>query len=132
METYAKYKVLMIKEEGNTSHVIQIYDQYYANQYKAILKEDTSFLSSSIPETRGVLNYWCLVNVGLHYVKKLSRESWISSFNKFNLHPKHLVSLSRLCDSIKPCLQGGYSFKQDTTLTIDDESDLQPSFWKVM
>ena len=38
METYAKYKVLMIKEGGNTSHVFQIYDQYYANQYKSRLR----------------------------------------------------------------------------------------------
>ena len=122
----------MLKDGRNTSHVFQIYDQYYANRYKSRLREDTSFLISSVPATRGVLTYWCLFNVGIQAVKNLSRESWISSLNKVNLHPKHLFSFRQWCDSIKPCLQGGCSFKKDTTLTIDDESDILPSFWKVM
>ena len=32
----------------------------------------------------------------------------------------------------KTIFWGGYSFKQDTTLTIDDECDLLLSFWKIM
>ena len=72
METYAKYKVLMIKEEGDTSHVCQRYDQYSSKKDNASFREDNYFLRSRIPATRSVLNSWCMVNVGLQAVKKLT------------------------------------------------------------
>ena len=63
----------MLKEEGDTSHVCQSYDQYSSNQYKASFTENTSVLLSWVTATIGVLNYWCTVNVGLQDVKKLLR-----------------------------------------------------------
>ena len=72
MERYAKYKVSMIKEEGDTSHVCQRYDQYSSKKDNASFREDNYFLHSRIPATRGVLNSWCMVNVGLQAVKKLT------------------------------------------------------------
>ena len=120
INTYKKYKVLMLKEEGNTSHVCQIYDQDYANQDKYRFRYDTYVLRLWIPETRGTLNYWCLVNVGLQAVRILPRKSWVYSFNRINLYPKHRVSFSQWWNCIKSFLQGWYYFKQDTTLTISD------------
>ena len=73
MENYAKYKLLMLKEEGNTSHLCQRYYQYDVNQDKASFREDTSFLRCWVPSTRGALTCWCLVNVDLRSVKKLPR-----------------------------------------------------------
>ena len=131
METYAKYKVLMLKKEGNTSNVCQRYDQDAARQDKAISRDDNYFLRSWIPASIGVLNSWFLVNVGLQNFRKLHRESWMSSFKKFNLHPKHRVSINQWCDRIKTFLQGGDYFKQDTTLTINNEYYILSSSWKV-
>ena len=71
METYAKYKVFMIKKEGDTSHFCQSYDQDAAKKDKSRFRYDTSVLCLWIPTTRVVLNYWCMVNVGLQDVKKL-------------------------------------------------------------
>ena len=73
METYVKYKVLMLKEEGDTSHVCQSYDQDYANQDKASFRYDTSVLHLRIQATIIVLNYLCLVNVDLQAAKKIPR-----------------------------------------------------------
>ena len=70
MDTYEKYKVLMLKEEGDTSHVCQSYDQDSANQDKARFREDTYVLRLWIPAKIGVLNSWWLVNVGLQAAKK--------------------------------------------------------------
>ena len=44
MDTYAKYKVLMLKEEGDTSHVFQRYDQYAEKKDNANFRDDTSVL----------------------------------------------------------------------------------------
>ena len=120
MEIHEKYKVLMLKEEGDNWHVCQIYDQDAAKQYNTIFSNDLHILRSWIPKTRVILDFWCLVNVGLQDVKKLPRESWIYYFKKSNLHPKHRVSFSQWCDLIKPFIQGADYFKQDTTLTIND------------
>ena len=65
----------MLKEEGDTSHVCQSYDQYSAKKNKSRLREDTYVLHSWIHATRGVLDSWWLVNVGIQDVKKLYRES---------------------------------------------------------
>ena len=108
----------------------QRYDQDTAKKDKASFRDDTSILRSWLPETRDVLNSWCMVNVGIQDVQKLLRESWISSFKKFNLHPKHRVSFIQWCDRIKPFLQVRDYFKPDTKLTIHDEYDLLSLFWK--
>ena len=73
METYEKYKFLMLKEEDNTSNFYQSYEQYFSNQDKSSLKEETYVLRFWITATRDVLNYWFLFNVGLQYVKKLPK-----------------------------------------------------------
>ena len=73
METYEKYKVFMIKEEGDTSHVYQSYDQDAYKKDKSRFRYDTSVLRLWIPATIVVLNYWCSVNVGLQAFKKLPR-----------------------------------------------------------
>ena len=83
----------------------QIYDQDSSNQDKSSFRGNTSVLLPWIPETRVVLNYWFLVNVGLQAVKKLARESWVYSLKKFNLHPKHRVSFSQWFDRINLFLQ---------------------------
>ena len=57
MDTYEKYKVLMLKEEGDTSHVCQSYDQDSVKKDKARFMDDTSVLSSWITATRGILTY---------------------------------------------------------------------------
>ena len=126
MEDYSEYKVLALKEKGNTSHVCQSYDQDYVKQDNSSSRNDTSATHSCIPATIDVLNNWCLANVGLQAVKKLPRESWIYYFKKVNLHPKHRVYFSQWYDSIKLFLQIGYSFKKDTTFTIDDKYDILP------
>ena len=78
----------------------------------------------------GLLNSWYMVNWDLQDVKKLPRESWISSIKKSNSHPKHHVYFIQWHNHIKPFLQGGDSFKKYTTLTINEKYDLLPSFWK--
>ena len=58
METYEKYKVLMLKEEGDTSYVCQRYYQDAAKQDKEIFRDDNSVLCSWILATRCTLNSW--------------------------------------------------------------------------
>ena len=128
METYEKYKVLMLKEEGDTSHVCQSYDQDAVKQDKASFSDDTSVLRSWIPATRGILNYLCLVKVSLQDTKKISREYCISSFKTVNVHPKYRVYFSQWYDRIKKCFQRGDYLKQVTKLNTNDEYDILSPF----
>ena len=110
----------------------QGYDQDADKYYKSIFRDENSVLRSWVPETIGILNSLCLVNLGIKADKKLPRESWMYYFNKVNLHRKHHVSFSQWCYRIKPFLHVGYSINQDTTLTICDKYDLLTNFWEVM
>ena len=71
MDIYAKYKVLILKEEGNTAHVCHIYDQDNDKKYKASFRGVTSVPQLWISATISVLNSWCVVNVGLQDVNKI-------------------------------------------------------------
>ena len=73
METYATYKVSMLKEEGNTSHVCQNYDQHASKKDTAIFRDNNYILRSWMTATRSILNYWRIVNVSLQAVNKLPR-----------------------------------------------------------
>ena len=65
---------LCLKKRAALYILCQIYDQDSDKQYNSIFREDTSFLHLWIHVTRGVLNSWCLVNVGIQDINKLPRE----------------------------------------------------------
>ena len=56
MEIYAKHKILLVKEEGDTSHVCQAYDQKVAKDDKATMRACLSFLRQTSDICNGNLD----------------------------------------------------------------------------
>jgi len=81
----------VLKEEPNTSHVCQGYDQQVA-------KEDKKNAAEFLYETRkmqqqqtakAIIDQYALVLIGIRIVKQCKKETWISSFVRVNLHPTY-------------------------------------------
>tara|TARA_B110001452_G_scaffold205333_1_gene175349 strand:+ start:90 stop:1757 length:1668 start_codon:yes stop_codon:yes gene_type:complete len=129
MEVYAKHKILLVKEEGDSSHVNQSYDQKVAKDDKSNMRSSLAYLRMSSTVTKNVVDGWQLIHVGLAAVRALDPDAWVSSFKKVNLHPHFRVDFPTWCLRISHFLQGGESFKGRDVV---DEYLLLPSFWHGM
>ena len=129
MELRAEANILSLKEEGDSSHVNQAYDQFVAKEDKATGRTTLSALRKLVSVTKGVLDQWQLVHVGLSMVFASKSGTWQASFNRVNLNPKTRVSFGEWCAKIAHFLQGGLTFKPESA---DDVYALLPSFWHGM
>ena len=111
MEIYEKEKILLLKEEGDTSHVCQAYDQEVAKADKRSMRTSLEFLRKNTRVTQAVIDSWDLVLVALAAVRELAPATWVTSFRKVNLHPHFRVDFGAWCGRISHFLQGGASFK---------------------
>jgi hypothetical protein len=91
LEMFHEYKIFIGKEEGETSQVNQPYDQATAKEDKQQIYE---LLDSIHFQLKSMITQWELIGVCVHALKKVSSESWVSSFIKVNLHPDHCTSFS--------------------------------------
>ena len=133
MQTYNDQKICLLKEEGDSSHVNQSYDQHVAKDDKSSMRGALAFLRRTSTVTKSVsLNTdgWALIHVGLAAVRELSSDAWVRSFIKVNLHPHHRVAFPDWCKRISHFLQGGESFKAEGCMK--DVYLLLPSFWHGM
>ena len=128
MKIYAKHKILPVKEEGDTSHVCQAYDQKVAKDDKSTMRGCLAFLRKTTDLLRNNVDGWDLVHVGLAAVRELEPESWVSSFKRVNLNPHERVAFPAWCERIGGFLEGGQLFKTEDEL---DVYQLLPVFWQV-
>ena len=123
-------KILLLKEEGDSSHVNQTYDQKVALDDKKSMRQSLSYLRQSNKLTKGTVDGWQLIHVALAAVRELSPDSWIHSFNKVNLNPKTRVPFQDWCVRISHYIQGGESsFKPEV---VRDPYTLLSAFWHGM
>ena len=129
MQIYYDKKIVLVKEEGDSSHVCQAYDQKVAKDDKSSMRGSLAFLRKLGSITKGVIDAWQLITVGLAAVRELESDSWVYSFKKVNLHPHHRVSFPEWCKQISHFLQGGESFKEEQLV---DSYALLPTWWHGM
>jgi hypothetical protein len=88
LETFAKYSILVIKEEGDSSHVCQAYNQLVAKQDKRVtrdLLEGFRFL------THGVINQFELVFISKTAINAPgSAKAWQVSHIRVNMCPSQM------------------------------------------
>lgn len=89
-----------------------------------------TYLRQSEKLSKNVIDGWDLIHVGLAAVRELAPKSWTTSFKKVNLHPFHRVTFPEWCVRIAHFLQGGQSFRAETSLP--DSYLLLPAFWRGM
>ena len=130
MQIYYDKKIVLLKEEGDASHVNQAYDQEVAKSDKRSMRGALGFLRSSSKLTKQTIDGWQLVHVGLACCRELKSDTWVHSFKKVNLNPLHRVDFPAWCKRISHFLQGGEgSFKKEA---VRDEYALLPAFWHGM
>lgn len=129
-QIYNESKIILLKEDGDTSHVCQAYDQDVAIKDKITMRSCLDYLRQSEKLQKNVIDGWDLIHVGLAAVRELDPKSWITSFTRVNLHPRHRVEFPQWIERIEQFLQGGLSFKQEE-MDVDPYA-LLPSFWHGM
>jgi len=95
------HKILIIKEEGNTLHVNQAYDQSVAKADKALMRQHLEVVHKSLGSTR--INQWYLIAVAIHSQKMVDKQKWIDSFIKVNMHPKHQLTFDNWIKKLNQC-----------------------------
>ena len=130
MTIYSEARIILLKEEGDTSQVCQAYDQMVAKDDKVTMRDGLGYLRQSGKLSKSVVSGWDLIHVALMAVRELSPSSWISSFTRVNLHPRFRVIFSEWCKRIANFLEGGESFKPELAET--DTYSLLPAFWHGM
>jgi hypothetical protein len=128
MEQRFQSKILSLKEEGDSSHVNQAYDKFVAKSDKRSKDEGIAMLRGTMSATKGVVDQWGMVHVGLYAVRDTKRDIWTRSFDACNLDPRTRVSFSMWAKKIECFLQAGQSFKAEAV----DKYLLLPSFWHGM
>ena len=113
-------RMMMGKEEGDSSDTNQAYDRDAALSDKAGLREYLGFLRSATSVSRGVVDQWGLVHVMVQSILGCTEEIWETSFIKTNLHIKARVSFEEWLKRIEAHLQAGATFKFET---------LKEKFW---
>ena len=130
MEVYSAAKILLLKEDAETSHACQMYDQKVATDDKKSMRQSLAYLRQSNKLVKSTIDGWQLIHVALAAVRELDADSWIYSANKVNLKPSTRISFDEWCVRISHYLQGGeHSFKPE--VVRDAYTALSP-FWHGM
>ena len=81
LEIFAKYKILVTKEEGDTSQASQAYDQHVAKADKRWSRE---LLDGYRFHSKGPVDQYTLVLIVNQALNKVTRKTWSDSFRKVN------------------------------------------------
>ena len=129
---YWALKIRQAKEEGHTSHVCQFYDQEPAKKDKVVLRSGTAMLRQAASVSKGVVDQWGLVAVGLMAVRSGTKDPqmWIDAAKKVNLHPGFRRPFADWLEEKRGFLEGGLNFKLEDYSA--DVYPLLPSLWHAM
>jgi hypothetical protein len=131
----AENNIRSLKEESNTLHANQGYDQETAKQDKKhaaeSLYDQRKVKKMNTGKTR--IDQYDLVLTGIRIVNKCTKEVWVCSFRRVNLDPRTRVSFVKWCQKIKQFLTAGEEFKEELAdLSPQDTFNLLPSTWHGM
>ena len=131
-EILREYRILLIIEEGDSSHVNQPFDRQVAKSGKASMGDTLELLRTS-KALGPVLSQWALVHVVLAALRNIAsgpllQSPWYTSFKATNLNPKLRIPFPAWCEKIKGFLTAGSDFEKEVDI---DRRKLLPAWWKV-
>ena len=131
----AENNIRSLKEESNSSHANQGYDQEAAKQDKKnaaeSLYDQRKVKKMQTGKTR--IDQYDLVLTGIRIVNRCKGEVWVCSFRRVNLDPRERVSVQEWCQKIKHFLLAGEQFKEEEVdLTPREMFNMLPSMWHGM
>ena len=90
LEMFAKYRILIVKEEGDTSQMCQAYDQHVAKTDKRFTREMLDGFKFNVSNN---VDQWELILVANAAFNETSKtNSWHTSFIKVNMCPSKAIS----------------------------------------
>jgi hypothetical protein len=122
-------KILLLKEEGDSSHVNQAYGKFVAPANKNAKNESLAMLRGCTLVNKGVVDQWGLIHVGLFAIQALKARAWTNSFKACNMDPLTSICFPQWCKKIEHFIQASQSFKTEGPLNT---YALLPSFWHGM
>ena len=132
MEMCANGKCISLKEKGDSSHVNQAYDNFFAKGDNNSACDSLNFLRSARSRIGHGMYQWSLIHVVQQCVKDISSDTWTNSVQACNLDPRTRVDFKSWCDRISPYLLAGQTFKTEENITVGDVFSMMPSFLKGM
>ena len=127
LQVFADYNILVIKKEGDSSHINQGYDQFVAKKDKRVIEEAICKLKQGCRSL--MMNQKIFLGIIIHALKDISPKVWEQSFIGVNLHPDHRIPFDDWVKKIDATLQGGERFFHDNKQSM---FDAMPVLWKNM
>jgi hypothetical protein len=130
----ANAKILVLKEEADSSSYNQAYDKHAAKSDKRQQRNALTTMRSMKGKGKNIFDQWDLVLCGTQAVRYSHRhpEVWIESFKSVNLHPRFQIPFSEWCKKLEPFMMAANSFDLFTQSKDVDEYTLLPTFWQAM
>jgi hypothetical protein len=101
MEIQHENKILSMKEEGDSSHVVnQAYNKFVAKSDKVHKRECLGMLRNAKHINKDVIDQYGLLHASLYTIRATTKKSWTSSFQACNLDPLTRASFSEWCQRI--------------------------------
>ena len=97
-DIFVQHKILIFKEEGDSSHIIQPYDQQVARRDKIEVRKICDQMRPVFGKT---FSQWHLIAIAIEAQNKVPKEVWVQSFIRVNMHPKFRVSFKDWLDQLK-------------------------------
>ena len=115
-EAFYQRKIHILKEEGDTSHINQAYDQSVAKNDMAGMRANLDLIR---PHLRSRLDQWYLIAIAIEALKLIKPSAWIESFTKVNLHPRFRMSFEMWLQKIDGKLSDRKFFTKNRTSLFD-------------
>jgi hypothetical protein len=130
----ADAKILLLKEEADSSSYNQAYDKHAAKSDKRQQRNALTILRSMKGRSKNIIDQWDLVLCGTQAVRYSDHhpEVWIESFKSVNLHPKFQIPFPEWCKKLEQFMMAADSFDLFTQSEDVDEYTLLPTFWQAM
>jgi len=124
---FLQHRILILKEEGDTSQLNQAYDQHTAKEDKRRMNDNMLSLRKGLGTQ---LSQWHLIKIAADAQVKIKKNTWINSFIKVNLHPKFRMPFVDWIKKLEAdgVMASGKQFYGDETYLYD----AMPAFWKRM
>lgn len=84
LQIFVDHKILVVKEEGDTSQVSQAYDQLVARADKRLIRE---YLDEYRLNVSGILSQYELILICNTAFNEVKKKDWIESFTRVNFRP---------------------------------------------
>jgi hypothetical protein len=116
--------IISLKEESNSSHVNQGYDQLTAKNNKKNAAESLydQRKAKKWQTGKAQIDQYDLVLTAMQNVRATAAKTWVASFQRVYLNPRTRVDFPVFCKNIAGFFRAGKSFKEENVTPTAKDS----------